>query len=84
MDEKMDMTSGALTYSRSLSLLKEVNIQCDALKEKTTSLKKLLQEAKEAEHAMNVLGAALWTTFARNGRAKEPSSVLAKSHSKRI
>ena len=44
MDEKMDMTSGALTYSRSLSLLKEVNIQCDALKEKTTSLKKLLQE----------------------------------------
>ena len=52
MDEKMDMTSGALTYSRSLSLLKEVNIQCDALKEKTTSLKKLLQEAKEAEQRL--------------------------------
>ena len=29
MDERMEMTSGALTYSRSLSLLKEVNIQCD-------------------------------------------------------
>lgn len=51
----MEKTSGSLSYSESLSLLKEVEAQCDALDEKTNLLKNLFQEAKEAEQRLEEL-----------------------------
>ena len=53
MDEKMKTISGAMSYSQSLSLLKEVEVQCGALEGKTASLKNLLQEAKETERHLH-------------------------------